>query len=226
MVSTTSGTSIFNMDVDDIIEQALEPLGGQHTSGIEASKARRILNLILLQLQNKNIPLNKLETVPLTINVGDDEYTLDSDIMDVLKVSLNQSGSYFIPLERWSIKQFHDIPNKTTRQRPTIFTTERGLDSVNLKLWPVPNQVYTASILVSKKVEDVTASYQRIDLNTRYLPLLVSWLTYELALTKPDISLDKLGLLKMRYEEISMDTFDEDRERVTMSISPGGINGR
>ena len=57
MAAVTSNQTLFSLDVDDIIEHALLPLGGEHQSGIQAEQNRRTLNLLLIKLQNKNIPL-------------------------------------------------------------------------------------------------------------------------------------------------------------------------
>lgn len=226
MVSTTSGTVGFTMDVDDIISHALIPLGGEHTSGIQMDDARVSLNLILIELQNKNIPLSKLDTVTLTLVADTQEYDLDASIVDVLNTTLLISGTE-TPLERWGAKSWHDIPIKTTRERPTLYSTDRLIDNVRIKFWPIPNNdTYTVKLLVSKKVEDITASYQKVDLPTRYLPLLVKWLSYELALGGKNTDKDMVALLKLRLEEVMPDTFEEDRERTNFSIKPGGISGR
>jgi len=226
MASTTSGTVSFTMDVDDIIRHALIPLGGEHTSGIQMEEARVSLNLLLIELQNKNIPLSKLDTVPLTLLINTQEYDLDVSVVDVLSATLLKDNTE-TPLERWGAKLWHDIPNKTTKQRPTLFSTDRLKDNVRIKFWPIPNDgTYTSKLLVSKKVEDITASYQKIDIATRYLPLIIKWLSYELALTGPSTDKDLVALLKLRLDEVMPDTFEEDRERTNFSVTPGGICGR
>ena len=229
MVSTTSGTTTFFMDVDDIIEEALEPLGGDWSSGVEQSKARRALNLILIELENKRIPLHKIEEVSVSLNSNTQEYVLNNSISDVLECTLKTiaSGTEY-PLERWGLRDFHQIPNKNQTNRPTLFTTERHKDGVTLKIWPVPNvsATWTAELLAIKRIEDITASYQRIDLPYRYYPLLVAWLSYKLSLSKQGIDETIKTRLKNELVEIMTDTFDEDRERVDIQIKPGGISGR
>ena len=216
------------MDVDDIITQALDPLGGEYTSGAEAERARRILNLLLIELQNKNIPLNKIQTDSVPLIDGTASYTLDADIVDVLKLTLkNVDNSNETTLDRWSMKEYHELPNKTTEGRPTLYSTLRQNNQVNVRFWPVPNQTseWTAELLVSKRVEDITASYQKIDLPHRYLPLLVKWLSYELSLTRQGVAAEMIAHLKQRLDEVMPDTFEEDRERVDFVIQPGHISG-
>lgn len=228
MVSTTSGTTNFGLDVDDIIEQALDPLGGEFTSGMDAVKARRLLNLILIQLQNKNIPLNKIGDTGLDLAAHDLDYTLDSGVVDVLACNLSGPDTDFdVPLIRYSQEEYQDIPNKLLEQaRPTLFTTIRGRDTVEIRFWPVPdNSNCIAKMLVSRKVEDITAAYQKVDLSTRYLPLLVKWLTYELSLSKQGFPEQDKVRLKQEYQECIPDTFDEDKERVDFTVIPGGVSG-
>lgn len=229
MTATTSGTTLFDLDVDDIIESAMEPLGGEWASGVEYNKARRTLNLILIQLQNKNIPLNKIEFVDQTVTDGTSDYVLNGDISDVLQISIqdpSDTDGLEIPIERWGLKEYHEIPNKSTENRPTVFTIDRNKSAVTLKLWPTPDKTYTCKMLVAKRLEDITASYQKIDISYRYLPLITKWLSYELSLTKDGISPEKIVLLKNALDEVMPDTFDEDRERVDMFIVPGGISGK
>lgn len=226
MSSTTSGTTSFSLDVDEILEQALEPLGKEHTSGIEASKARRVLNLVLIQLQNKNIPLSKLDYVTQALSSDTATYTLNAAYQDVLKVSVNHSSfDVDTPLSRVGLKEYQDLPKKAqTGIQPNMFTTERGANAVDITFWPVPdNALCTAKMLVSKRIEDITAAYQKIDLPVRYLPLLIKWLTYELSLTRPGIPDTIKDRAKQDLNEAMPDTFDEDRERTDFIIVPGGL---
>lgn len=225
MVATTSGTTTFSLDVDEIIEQALEPLGGEHQSGIDAEKARRTLNLVLIMLQNKEIPLSKLEFTTQTITSGTAAYVLNTNIVDVLDCSV-VSDSTDLSLERLSIRAYQDFPKKATSGRPTLFMTQRNKDAVTMTMWPVPDATYTTKLLVSKKIEDITASYQKIDINTRYLPLLIAWLSYELSKSKSGIEEVVKARLEKDYKELLPDTFEEDRERTDDRLVPGGICGR
>lgn len=227
MVAVTSGTTSFSMDVDDLIIKASEPLGGEFISSNDASSARLTLNLILIELQNKNIPLSKIDTVSVPLLDSTAEYELDASILDVLKLTLKDTNDVEIPLTRYSQKQYHDITKKLQEGRPSCYTSERLKDNVVLKFWQVPpnDDEYTAELLVFKKIEDITASYQKVDLPTRYFPLLVRWLSYELSLNKSGVPQDIRAELKQNYLETLETTFEEDRERADLIIVPGGITG-
>jgi len=227
MVSTTSGTTTFSLDVDEIIEQAISPIGGEHQSSEDLEKAKRTLNLVLIMLQNKEIPLSKLSYVTQVLTASEPSYTLNSNIIDVLACNIDDETSD-LEIDRYSLQQYQDLPNKTTENRPNTFLVQRNRDAVNMTFWPVPNDAvtYTAKMLVSQKVEDITASYQKVDISTRYLPLLVAWLSYELAKNKPGIDENTKNRLKADYIELLPDTIAEDRERTDIVIRPGGISGR
>ena len=227
MAAVTSGTNTFSLDVDEIVETALDPLGGEHQSGISAAKARRILNLLLIQMQNKEIPLSKIDFITQAITAADAEYTLDAAVKDILECTISVD-SVDQTITRMTLRDYHQLPNKTQTGRPNSYIVERGKDDITVTFWPVPDtaETYTAKFMVAKLVEDITASYQKIDISTRYLPLITKWLSYELAISKPGIPADKILLLKAERDEVMPDTFLEDRERIDFTIKPGGISGR
>ena len=221
MVSTTSGSTSLTYDIDELIESAFENVGGEHTSGEDQAKARRALNYILIQLQNRGIPLNKITTTTLSLVKDTSSYTLDQAISDVLEVTYKDGDtSIERVLNRYSLAEFHNIANKTQSGVPTIFTTERGTNNVKLKIWPTPDNTNTLEVLSINRVEDVTASYQKIDLPYRFYPLLVMWLSYELSLKSNDVDINKRQELKNNYLDELAVTFEEDRERVDMRIVP------
>ena len=216
------------MDVEEIIEQALEPLGGEHTSGVDASKARRALNLVLIQLQNKNIPLHKIDFLDQALTTDDPDYLLSASVVDILECNIEDSDEdRSIPISRIGLKEYQKQPIKDQSGRPQYFVTERNTAGVTVTFWPVPEDgTYTAKMLVTKRIEDVTASYQRVDLPYRYYPLLVKWLSYELSLTKQGIPDTLRDRLKREYLEAMPDTFEEDRERVDFIFTPYIPSGR
>lgn len=227
MVSTTSGTTSFTLDVDDIIDQATDPFGDEYKSSFDIVKARRALNLFLIELQNKNVPIHKIDVVTQALTSGVSEYTLNISVSDVLEVNLKDSTSNTeTPLTRYGLKKFHEIPIKTQENRPTVFTTERNRDQVTVKLWPIPNAAtYSLEMLAVKKIEDVTASYQKLDIPYRYFPLVVAGLSYKISLGVVGLPADIRMGLRDEYEKIQEPTFDEDRERADFHIEPGGISG-
>jgi hypothetical protein len=226
MPSTTSGTTDFSLDVDELIEDAFEPLGGEHISGGEARKARRKLNLILIKLRNKGIPVSKMDNESVTLVPGQREYDLDPSIDAVLQLNY-KSQTVETPLTRYGEKEYHQIPTKDQSPgRSSVYTTERNRDNIRLLLWPAPAEADSVEMLVSRKIEDITAQYQRVDLPSRFLPLISDWMAYEAAYMRAGVDPNMIQLLKVRLDETMNDTFEEDRERVDFIIKPHGISGR
>lgn len=227
MPSITSGTTDFSLDVDELIEDAFELIGGEHISGDEARKARRKLNLILIELQNKGVPISKVDNESVPLISGQAQYLLDPSISSVLQLNYKENGVE-VPLTRYGEKDFHQIPVKGNQpSRSSVFMTERNRDQITLNLWPTPdNSSATAELLVARRIEDVTASYQRIDLPYRFLPLLSRWLSYEASLMRVGIDPNLRAELKQNYLESLNDTFEEDRERVDLIIRPRIPSGR
>jgi hypothetical protein len=79
----TSGTATFNLAADEILETAFSRVGGEDISGFEARQARVALNLLMLELYNRRIPIHSVEryAVPLVVGIG--TYTLPADTVDV-----------------------------------------------------------------------------------------------------------------------------------------------
>jgi hypothetical protein len=229
MPAVTSSATTFNLDVDQIIEMALEPLGGEHTSAEEAEKARRVLNLLLIEMQNKNIPLSKLDFEDVTLTDAVATYTLNTNILKVLTGTLALAGTD-VEMTAKSMQEYHVIPNKTTQNRPNCYMTQHTTSGLELTVWPVPNTIsngpYVAKLVVSRKIEDITASYQKVGLQPKYLPLLVAWFQYKLSITRVGISEEVRNRLQAEYTQMYADTVENDRENVDYRVVPGGISGR
>ena len=48
-----SGTYNFNLDIDEVIQEATEMIGGEQTLGHTPQSARRSINLLLIQIQQQ-----------------------------------------------------------------------------------------------------------------------------------------------------------------------------
>lgn len=222
MVAVTSGTYTFSMDIDEIIEDAFEPLGGEHISGDDARKARRALNRLLIKLRNKNIPLSKIGTETINLVANTTSYDLPVGVTAVLEVNYYDSTKQVeTGMEPMGVREFHEIPNKAaTGGRPVVYCVENLRDQFKIKVWQPPATTGNSlKLLVAYKIEDITASYQKLDLNSKYYPLIVDWLSYELSLTRQGIDPNLRAELKAKYDECLMDVFEEDRERGYVNCS-------
>ena len=81
----TSGTYNFNMDIDEVIQEATEMIGGEQTLGHEPKSARRSINLLLQDWQNRGVMLWTANTSAVTLTTSVTTFTLSSATIDVLE---------------------------------------------------------------------------------------------------------------------------------------------
>ena len=84
----TSGTNTFDLDVDQLIEEAFERCGINSRSGYDLKSARRSLNIMLAEWANRGINLWTVELRTKTLTGSTTSYTLDSDLVDILEAVL------------------------------------------------------------------------------------------------------------------------------------------
>ena len=217
----TSGTYNFNLDIDEVIQEATEMIGGEETLGHTPASARRSINLMLNEWQNKGVLLWSILTTAVTATSV--ETSLSDEILDTLAVTYAVSAaSTDLALERISREEYHNLPNKTTTGRPTQYAITRGVNNIALFLYPTPN--ITTGILnieCFKQLEDVTKSAgQNAQVPKRFLPALTCGLSYHLAMKRPGIPMDRIRMLKSNYDEKLAFAMEEDRERASMFIKP------
>ena len=132
-----SGTYDFNLDIDEVIQEATEMIGGEDTLGHEPASARRSINLMLKDWQNRGVLLWSTSVSSVTVLASVTAYSLSSSTVDALEVVLNRDDTN-IQLERISPEEYLLIPNKTQTGRPTQYSIRRGRDNPTLSLWPIP----------------------------------------------------------------------------------------
>ena len=89
----TSGTTSFNLDIDDIIEESFERCGIRNTKGYDLKSSRRSLNLLFSEWGNRGIHLWKVELRNQSLTSGQATYTTPSDCSDVLEAYVSSSGA-------------------------------------------------------------------------------------------------------------------------------------
>ena len=167
----TSGTTTFNLDVADVIEEAMSMLGGEQTLGFEPVAARRTLNLLLIDWMNRGILLWKQEIATLDITNGTAKYTLPSSLIDITELvhrTIDGSTSTDLALTRITMEAYQRITNKTQTGRPTQFAINRLRDAAQLYLWPTPDTTTSSgtpilSYFSFNRVEDVNRSVEDVE---------------------------------------------------------------
>lgn len=180
----TSGTSTFNLTVDDIIAEAYEPLGVLTPTGHELKSARRSLNLLFREFSNRNLFAFISEKDSISTVASTATYVLDANALDIMNVTVTVSSTD-IELTRYSYSDYAVIPDKTSTGTPSTYYVDKQRDAIVLYLWPVPDAVYTIKFEKKRKIQDVGDYTNTIDVPDQLLPAIISGLTYKLALKKP-----------------------------------------
>ena len=216
-----SGTYSFNLDIDEVIQEATEMIGGENTLGHEPASARRSINLMLKDWQNRGVLLWSTSVSSVTIAASTTAYDLASSTVDALEVVLNRDDTD-IQLERISPEEYLLIPNKTQTGRPSQYSIRRGRDNPVMSLWPIPeNSTDVIKIEVISELQDVDKSAgQNADLPKRFLPCLTCGLAYYMSMKRPGVDGNRIQMLKLNYEELLQRAMLEDRERATMRVVP------
>jgi len=217
----TSGTYNFNLDIDEVIQEATEMIGGEQTLGHTPQSARRSINLMLNDWQNRGILLWKTYTTAVTVSTSVTSYDLSSSSTDALQINLRRDSTD-IELQRLSFEEYLNVPNKTQTGRPTQYTVKRDLANPTIHLYPIPdNATDILYIEAIRQVEDVNKSAdQNADAPVRFLPALTCGLAYYLAMKRAGIPMDRIAMLKANYEEKLLHAMEEDRERASLYAKP------
>ena len=125
----TSGTATFNLDINEICEESFERAGLEMRYGYDLKTARRSLNLMCLEWQNRGINLWTVEEGSVTLVAGTLSYTLPADTIDlmdhVLRTDSGESNQSDFNLSRISATTYSQIPAKLTEARPTQLYIDR-----------------------------------------------------------------------------------------------------
>lgn len=216
----TSGTYSFSMDIDEVIQEAMEMIGGEATLGEEPRSARRSINLLLQDWQNRGIQLWTIGTTAVTVTTSTTSYDLGTENIDVLEAVVNRSN-IDLQLERISMEEYLKVPRKGQTGRPTQFAVRRERDKSVVFLWPVPeNSTDVVKFETVKYIQDVTRSNQNADVSRRFLPCLTAGTAYFMSMKRPGVDAGRIQMLKQEYEERLMRAQEEDKERASMYITP------
>lgn len=120
-MATTSGKTVFNLDLSELIEDAFERCGQELRTGYEMRTARRSLNLLTIEWSNRGINLWTIEQGQIVMNTGQAMYAIPSDTIDLLD-TVTRTGSgetqSDVTVSRISEPTYMSIPNKNATGRP------------------------------------------------------------------------------------------------------------
>ena len=301
MVDRTSGDTSFNLDLNNLVEEAFERCGKELRTGYDLRTARRSLNLLTIEWANKGLNLWTIEPGQITLNQGQITYALPTDTIDLLD-TVTRTGTgqnqQDININRISESTYITIPNKNANGRPiqvwinrqsgqenptSILTAEaldatettitlsstvglaqfgfvkidnetiqyggisgndlidciRGVNNTTaathltatkiyvqnlptINVWPAPDQsnFYTFVYYRLRRIQDSGNGVSVQDIPFRFIPCMVAGLASHLSMKLPDVTPDRIQMLKLMYDEAFQNAADEDREKASIRFVP------
>jgi hypothetical protein len=230
---TTSGNTGFNLNLNELVEEAFERCGAELRTGYDLRTARRSLNLLTIEWANRGINLWTIEQGQIAMNQGQIVYDLPVDTIDLLDHVIRTQtgqGQTDINITRISVDTYSTIPNKNAQGRPIQVWINRqsgatepvtGVAYPQINVWPAPEQsnYYTFVYWRLRRMQDAGNGVTTQDIPFRFLPCMVAGLAYHLSKKIPG-ALERTQMLKMEYEELWQQAADEDREKAALRIAP------
>ena len=222
----TSGTTGFDMDFTEIAEEAWERAGREMRSGYDLRTARRSMNLLTIEWQNRGLNLWTIDEGTVTLVKGTSQYDLPADTIDLLEqVIRTDSGDQYtqsdLTISRISVSTYASIPNKLTQGRPIQVYIERLVANPKINVWPVPDKdnEYIFKYYRMRRIQDAGSGIETADVSFRFLPCLVAGLAYYIAMKDPELA-PRIPLLKDVYEEQFQLAAEEDRVKAPARFVP------
>ena len=301
MVDRTTGQTSFNLDLNNLVEDAFERCGQELRTGYDLRTARRSLNLMTIEWANRGINLWTVEPGQITLNQNQIMYALPTDTIDLLDmVTRTGTGSnqQDININRISESTYITIPNKNAtgrpiqvwinrqsgQENPTTLLTAEALDATEttitltstvglaqfgfikvdnetiqyggisgndlvdcvrgvnyttaathitatkiyvqnlptVNVWPAPDQsnFYTFVYYRLRRIQDAGTGLSVEDIPFRFIPCMVSGLAAYLSMKLPNVSPDRIAMLRADYEAAFQLAADEDREKASVRFVP------
>lgn len=134
-MAVTTGLTAFNLDLNDIMEEAYERAGLEIRTGYEFRTARRSLNMLTIEWANRGINLWTIEQGQIVMNTGQPIYPYPADTIDlldhVIRTQANGINQSDINITRISESTYSTIPNKLTQGRPIQVWVNRQTANTN-----------------------------------------------------------------------------------------------
>jgi hypothetical protein len=222
----TSGTTAFNLDLSEIVEEAFERCGAELRTGYDLRTARRSLNLLFAEWANRGVNMWTIDQGSITLVPGTETYDLPSDTVDLMEHVIrtgsgNASTQADLNITRISVSTYATIPNKLTQARPIQVYIDRVSPIPNITVWPVPDssQTYTFVYWRLRRIEDAGNGVNTMDVPFRFLPCMIAGLAAYLSLKVPG-GLERNQMLQAQYDAAWDLAAGEDREKAAVRFVP------
>lgn len=222
----TSGSTAFNLDLSEIVEEAFERCGAELRTGYDLRTARRSLNLLFAAWANQGVNLWTIDSGSIPLVAGTATYNLPNDTVDLLEHIIrtgagNVSTQTDLTITRISVSTYSSIPNKLQQARPLQVYINRQSPTPTITVWPVPDSSIPYAFVYwrLRRIQDAGDGANTMDVPFRFIPCMVAGLAYYLALKLPN-AMERLQVLKQQYDEAWDLAASEDRDRAAVRFVP------
>ena len=215
-----SGSSDFEPDVAEYIEEAFERCGLEYRTGYDGVTARRSLNLLFADWANRGLNQWTVTNSVTTLSKSDQFLDLTATTIDVLDVVLRRTENSEvtdIQMNQISRSAYWNIPNKDTEARPSQWFLDKQI-TPRLYIWPAAENS-TDKVIINRlvRIEDADAGVNTVNVPFRFYPCLSAGLAYYIALKRAP---DRVQILKGIYEEEFARAADQDESRASLMVAP------
>ncbi len=230
----TSGTVTFRPNVEEIINEAYERCGLdiQTRTGYQAVSARRSLNLLFSEWANRGINYWTVQQRTLTLATDTSSYDLPAGVLDLLDVVIYDSADSTRTdtiINRITISEYNQIPNKSDTGKPNQYMLDKGRQSgsnniYKLFVWQTPDRdTYRLNYWSMNQLEDITKSNEDTDIPYTWTECICAGLASKLSVK---FAPDKFPLLNNLYKEAFEYASTNDNDGVSLKLQPTGLNLR
>ena len=234
MANTTSGTHTFdkNFSIDEIIEESFERMGIQNVTGYQLKTSRRSLNILFQEWANRGIHYWQVANNNITLVANQAVYTMfraqgdgTSDatavygVDDVLEASY-RDNNVDTPLTKIARSAYQALSNKTSTGQPSQYFVQRFIDRVTITLYQTPGASQAGKFLnyyYVKRIQDAGAYTNATDVPYRFVPCMVSGLTFYLS---QKYAPQRTQEFKLYYEDELKRALQEDGSPSSSFITP------
>ena len=242
MANTTSGTTTFDktFSIDEIIEEAYERIGLKNVAGYELKSARRSLNILFQEWGNRGIHYWEIGSTNIDLIEGQVEYKFYRSSDDGTSATSTPSGIYGMsdvleaqlrsnrtqttqadsPMTKVDRSAYAAFSNKLSKGTPNQYFVQRFIDHISIQIYPTPDSTNASKDMhfyFIKRIQDVGDYTNATDVPFRFVPCMISGLSYYLAQKyKPEL----IQPMKLAYEDELARALAEDGSASSTYITP------
>jgi hypothetical protein len=206
---TTSGTYIFNPDLAELVDEAMERarIDPAKVSVRHVLSARRSMRFMLADWATKDYHDFRIQRQNFTLVQSQAAYVAGTDfdiptaVIDIIDVVLRRNG-VDTPVEFMSRQELLNIPEKDTEGRPDRVFIDKGRDGITMTLWTVPeNSTDELHFDAVVKFEDSDTAADTADIPYQMYDAFAAGLAFRLAekYSPPELEQALFGKAEMAF---------------------------